>query len=37
MFHAYLDARMPYINLDVPRGVMIQKLESTASIILASK
>lgn len=37
MLHAYLDARMPYINLDVPRGVMIQKLESIASIILASK
>lgn len=30
MCHVYLDARMPYIKLDGPQGVMIQRLESTA-------
>lgn len=30
MCHVYLDARMPYINLDFPQGVMIQMLESSA-------
>ena len=30
MCRVYLDARRPYINVDVPQGVMIQMLESTA-------